>query len=133
MRCIIAIMAILLIDTPSWGAIGDTYFCEKFSGHQINKDGVKHEDVDLSFMFIWKPKTVHFTYTDGYELEIEIHKQNDDGFVLFETPYDDDQISELESETDRYDENTNIYSYVSIGEEFILNYLFNCTQFRKNS
>jgi len=133
MRIILATIAFVMLATPSWGAIGDTYYCEKFSGHQISKEGVIDENIDLSFLFKWKPKTILFTYTDGYELEIDIHKQNENGFVLFETPYDDDLISELESETDRYDENSSIYSYVSVSEEFILNYFYKCTRFKQNN
>ena len=130
MRIILATIAIVMLATPSWGAIGDTYYCEKIVGYEINQD-LTIDVNDDPFSFKWNKESIDFTYQNGDKLNVSIHKQNDNGFVLLETQlYDQNDMYEIVG--DRFNDKTNLYSFVSVYEDKISAFQYKCSRFKQS-
>lgn len=131
MRIILTTIAFVMVATPSLGAIGDTYYCEKIVGYEINQDLIKDVSDD-PFLFKWNDESIHFTYQNGDKLNVSIHKQNQNGFVLLETQlFDQDDIYEIIG--DRFNEKTNLYSFISVYEDTISGFQYKCSRFKQSN
>lgn len=130
MRIILTTIAFVMLSTPSWGAIGDTYYCENIAGNEIYQ-GLAKDDSDDPFLFKWNDESIDFTYQNGDKLNVSIHKQNHNGFVLLETQlYDQNDIYEIIG--DRFNDKTNLYSFVSVYKDKISAFQYKCSRFKQS-
>ncbi len=82
-------------------------------------------------MFKWNDESIDFTYQNGDKLNVSIHKQNHNGFVLLETQlYDQNDIYEIIG--DRFNDKTNLYSFVSVYKDKISAFQYKCSRFKQS-